>query len=370
MNFVQYRQNMKLAAVVVAVLVCACPALASAAPKACTCKNLESIQQELKNAVYLEKFMRELSKTVADAEEAQRQLKKKEPNNPVSRRSVRDVSKEVWTKEKAKARVPKVPGDNGPEAIGLEDGTCENNPQDLKDVAAGAACKELGDFALKHEEGHRKLCAKDKEAYWKRLYSEIAAEEAERYKEQAKAVRELLKKVIDGSTVKDTEETDLTIKGGPAEYTYHIAMPAIKLTGKSSPGKDDWELTGKGTRTLGVTSVKMPGLTCTPPTQKLPSKITATLTLDGLKMKLDETSVTGGGTLTMKCKAPGKGEGFGYGVAPPGETGSGQVFKNEDVDLTSTFPEDIAKTSWGKAINQAGVSATGTQTTKVEITCK
>ena len=110
-NHVHYRQRMKLVAVVVALLVFACPALVFAAPKACSCKNLESIQQELKNALYLEKFMTQLSKKVADAEEEQRQLKKKEPNNPVSRRSVRDVSKEVWTKEKAKLRVPKVPGD-------------------------------------------------------------------------------------------------------------------------------------------------------------------------------------------------------------------------------------------------------------------
>lgn len=45
------------------------------------------------------------------------------------------------------------------------------------------------------------------------------------------------------------------------------------------------------------------------------------------------------------------------------------MFKNKEVDLMSTFPEDIPKTSWGKAINQTGVKATGTQTTKVEITC-
>ena len=360
---------MKLAAVVVAVLVFVCPALAFAAPKACTCKNLESIQQELKNAVYLEDFMRQLSRKVADAEEAHRQLKKKEPNNPVARRALRDVSKAEWTKEKAKLRVPKVPGDNGPEELGLEDGTCENNPQDLKDVANGAACKDLGDIVLKHEEAHRKLCSEDKDKYWKRLYSEIAAEEADRYRDQAKAVRALLKKVIDGATVKISEETDLKITSGPMEYTYKLAMPAFKLTGKSSPGSDDWELTGKGKRTVAVTSVKIPGMTCTPPTQKLSSKVTGTLKLDGLTMKLDATSETEGGTLTMKCKAPGKGEGIGMGVAPPGETGGAEVFKNKEVDLMSTFPEDIPKTSWGKAINQTGVKATGTQTTKVEITC-
>jgi len=362
---------MKLAAVVVAVLVFACPGLAFAAPKACTCKNLASVQQELKNAIYLADFMTKLSKKVADAEEAQRELKKKDPNNPLSRRSVRDVSEQVWTKEKAKLSVPRVPGDTGPEAIGLEEGTCKNQASDLKKVADGAACKELGDFALKHEEAHRKLCeGMGKEAYWKRLYSEFAAEEAERYKAQAKSIRDLLKKVIDGSTVKISEETELQIKASGMQHTYHIKTEAFKVSGKSSPGKDDWELTGKGTRTLAVTSVTMPGMTCTPPPQKLASKVTGTLKLDGLTMKLDATAETVGGTLTLQCKVPGKGQGFGYGVAPPGETGGGEVFNNKDVQLASTFPEEVAKTSWGKAINQAGVTATGTQTTKVEITCK
>ncbi|HEU5075940.1 MAG TPA: hypothetical protein VFU02_17220, partial [Polyangiaceae bacterium] len=89
----------------------------------------------------------------------------------------------------------------------------------------------------------------------------------------------------------------------------------------------------------------------------------------GVKMKLDQTSVTEGGSLSLTCKAPGAGQGFGYGVAPPGERGAGEVFKNADVELASSMAEDVAKTPWGKAINLTGVSASGTSTTKVTISC-
>lgn len=364
---------MNLIAVVVAVLVCVCPAFAYAAPKACSCKHLEAIQQELKNAIYLAKFQADMAKAVEKAEKEQKELREKNPSHPLARRSVRKASEIEWENQRAKIQLPfpNVTGYTGPNSVSLVNGTCTNVAADLKALADGASCKEIGTITLEHEEEHRNLCTSmGVGPYWDRLYSEIAKEEADRYKAQAKALRELLKKVIDASTVKVSEETELTITSGPTENKYRIATPAFKLSGKSSPGKDDWELTGKGKRTLAVTSVKLPGMTCTPPTQKLASKVTGTLKLDGLTMKLDESSVSEGGTLTMTCKVPGKGQGIGMGVAPPGDTGSGEVFKDEDVQRVSDFTENIAKTPWGKAINQSGVVASGTQKVKLEITCQ
>ncbi|HEY6726840.1 MAG TPA: hypothetical protein VI197_22560 [Polyangiaceae bacterium] len=363
---------MKFLAVVVAALVLIAPALAFAAPKACSCKNLESIQQELANALYLAKFQADLATKVKQAEDDQRDLRKKNPSHPLAKYPVEKISRQEWEKlrDDVSLPFPQVKGYTGPNSVGLIEGECKNQPNDLKALADGASCKELGTITLKHEQEHRDLCTQmGKAKYWKRLFSEIAAEEADRYTAQAKAIRVLLKKVIDGSTVKVSEETDLKITSGPMEYNYHLSMPAFKLTGKSSPGKDTWELKGTGARTVAVTSVKIPGMTCTPPTQKLPSKVTGTLELDGLKMKLDQSSVTEGGSLTMTCKIPGKGQGFGYGVAPPGERGSGEVFKDADVKLKSSMVENVAQTVWGKAINQTGVSASGTSTTKLTITC-
>lgn len=363
---------MHLVAVAAAVLVFICPAWAVAAPKACTCKHLASLQQELANALYLAKFQADMARKVKQAEDAQRELRKKNPSHPLARYSVEKISRQEWERlrDKMSLPFPQVAGYTGPDSVALIEGECKNAPAELKALADGVSCKELGAIMLKHEEEHRDLCTQmGKAAYWKRLFSEIAAEEADRYKAQAKAIRALLKKVIDGSTVKVSEETYLKITSGPIENNYHVSMPAFKLTGKSSEGKDDWELKGTGTRTVAVTSVKIPGMTCTVPKQKLPSKVTATLELDGLKMALDQSSVTEGGTLTLSCKIPGKGQGFGYGVAPPGERGAGEVFKNEDVKLAASIVEDVAQTPWGKAIHQSGVSASGTSTTKVTITC-
>lgn len=361
-----------LAALAVAALIFVGTSVAQAAPKACTCKHLESIQQELANALYLAKYQADMAKKVKKAEDDQRALRKKHPNHPLAKYPVEKISRQEWEKlrDQVSLPFPQVTGYTGPDSVGLIEGECKNEPKDLEGLADGASCKELGTITLKHEKEHRDLCTQmGKAVYWKRLFSEIAAEEADRYTVQAKAIRTLLKKVIDASTVKVSEETDLKISSGPVEYNYRLSMPAFKLTGKSSEGKDDWELKGTGTRTVGITSVKIPGMTCTPSNQKLPSKITGTLELDGLKMKLNQESVTQGGSLSLTCKVPGKGQGFGYGVAPPGERGAGEVFKDVDVKLDTSIVENVAQSSWGKVINQTGVSASGTSTTKVTITC-
>jgi hypothetical protein len=340
-----------------------------AAPTACTCKHLESIQQELENAIYLQQFQKKLSDDLKKVEQDQRDLKKKEPANPLGRRAVKDVSEDEWAKRKAAVKLPnaRIKGDTGPSSVGLEEGTCDNRQADLDALKAGAACKELGDISLRHEAGHRKKCSEmGKDKYWARLYSEIAAEEAERYAEQLKATRALLKKVIDGSTVKISEDGDmqLTSNGGFA-VTYKISMPPYVVKGNSSEASDEWTMTGTGTQTTTVTSMKLPGLTCTPDGGMKDSP-TGTLTLDGLKMKLDVTTVTQGGKLSATCSDGKGGNGFGYSMAPPGETGQGNVFSDERVKLKAAVDKDLSKAMPA----QGGVALTGTITTKVEITCK
>ena len=368
---------MKLVALLVAVAFFMSPAFAFAAPAPapapCTCKHIEALQQELENALYLEKFQADLSKKVKAAEDEHRELREKNPQHPLARFPVEWASELEWSQEKAKVSQPHpvVKGYKGPESIPVITGTCTNNPDLLTQLKEGVSCTEIGPIILKHEQEHIAICKQmGKEAYWARLYSEIAAEEAARYKAQAKALRALLKKVIDASTVKVSEETTLKVTAAGTEHNYKMSMPAFKLSGKSSEGKDDWELAGEGKRSTSITSLKLPGMTCTPSAKKLSSKVTATLKLDGLKMKLDQTSVTEGGTISVTCKVPGVGQGQGMGIAPPGDTGSGEVFKNAKVKLQSEFKEDVAKTSWGKAISATGVTATGTSTTKVTITCQ
>ena len=234
---------MNLAAVLFAVLVLVSSGMAHAAPKACTCKQLESIQQELANALYLAKFQADMAKKVKQAEDEQRELKKKDPKHPLAKYSVDKISRHEWEKlhDDVSLPHPQVKGYTGPDSVALVDGTCKNEAKDLKALEDGASCKELGTITLKHEEEHRKLCDKlGKEAYWKRLFSEIAAEEAERYTAQAKAIRALLKKVIDGATVKVSEETNLTVSASGLESVYRISMPAVKVSGKSSRTRCIW----------------------------------------------------------------------------------------------------------------------------------
>src|SRR6187399_1584336 len=111
---------MNFVAFLLALAVVVFPGLASAAaPKACSCKHLESIQQELKNAIYLAKFQADLAKAVGDAEEAQRELKKTNPNSGAARYSVEDVSETTWNKLRAgmKLPYPKVTGYTGPDSV-------------------------------------------------------------------------------------------------------------------------------------------------------------------------------------------------------------------------------------------------------------
>jgi hypothetical protein len=104
----------------------------------CSCKNLESLQQELKNAIYETGFFDSLSQRLDAIEKKQAEM---------------------------------------------ESGKCTQNAADLEAMRKGSACQEIADITLKHEEAHRTLCTSmGADRYWGRMPSEIAAEEAQRYR--------------------------------------------------------------------------------------------------------------------------------------------------------------------------------------------
>lgn len=352
----------------IAVAVAHAPAFAASEP--CACKHLESVQQELENAQYEAKFFADLSKRLDAVEKKQADLNKNQPTHRDSGRSVLATSANERSAIMGKEfRLPhKVKGYSGPASVEVQPGTCKNNQADLDALSRGSSCKEIGDISLAHEAQHRTLCEQmGKDKYWARLPSAIAGEEAQRYADQAKAMRALLKKVIDGGKMRVSEETEVTTTGQGYSATYFYSTAPFDLSGKSSPGADQWTLKGDGKRTGVIKRVAFPGVQCTPFGQ-LNDKQTGTLTLDGLSMGLIVEHTSQSGDIGMKCRV-GKQEGSGMSMRPQGEVGAGEVFKDERVRLMTEFVQDVAKMDFAKALARGGISASGYSKTRVELVC-
>src|SRR5690606_21354156 len=97
---------------------------------------------------------------------------------------------------------PNVTGYTGPKTVDLEPNTCENKTGVLEALELGSPCRDIAEITLRHEAVHRAECsAIGWQAYWARLPSSIAAEESERYVQQAREMRDQLKRVIDDGEV-------------------------------------------------------------------------------------------------------------------------------------------------------------------------
>lgn len=362
-----------LAAASAALVALASPARAGST-EACACKHLESLQQELENAEFLQRYMLEEAKQL-EAIEKPLQEAKKDPTHPDSRVNIEGRTSRARDELRAKEMKlphPRVKGYTGPDAVNFDPETCKNNPNDLKALREGSSCKELGDIAVAHEEGHRVICLKmnaaKKYSYLFRPLSVVAREEADRYREQAKATRALLKKAIDEGKMRVSEETELNAASQGFEATYFYQTKPFDLEGKSSPGADKWAMSGEGARTGVIKRVSIPGIQCTPYGQ-LNDKEAAQMTLDGLNMSLNVQNVSLAGDVGMRCRAPNGGQGFGQSMRPVGESGAGEVFKDARVKFKSEFVTDAKDMPYAKVLSQGGMSVSGASKTTVELVC-
>lgn len=355
-----------------AVLAAALAAPAQAAPEACRCKHLESLQQELENALYEAKFFAELAKRLDAVEKKQADINKNDPTSRDAGTSPGSASKnarDAIMKQEFKLPHKAVKDYKGPASVEIETGKCTNDLGQLRALADGASCKEIGDVVLRHEEEHRNLCNRmGAEKYWTRLPSLIAAEEAERYAAQAKGMRELLKKAIDGGKLRLSDEMEITMTGQGARAVYFYETKPLELAGKSNPGADEWTLKGDGARSGVIRSAEFPGMQCTPFGQ-VNDKGSASLTLDGLKMSLKMQYVSLPGDVGLKCRAPGAGEGVGMSMRPLGETGSGEIFKDQRVNFLTEIKTDVATMDFARAMAGSGLTATGYAKATVELIC-
>jgi hypothetical protein len=336
------------------------------AAETCSCKHLESLQQELENAVYEAQFFAELSKRLQQVEQDQIEANK-DPTNPDADRPVLVVSGQA--KEKIMGSEftlphPEVKGDTGPASVDMTFQTCKQPQAQLDALEKGAACKEIGEIVLRHEAAHREKCEADgPKKYWDRLPSEIAAEEAERYQEQASAMRDLLKRVIDGGTIRVSADMEPRVTGPEFDVTYSYVTAPFDLEGKSAPGSDEWELNGDGTQVATIKRAKLGGMTCTGVGQ-LNDKVSVTLKTDGLGMSATHRLEGAEGDVGLRCQG-----GAGMSMRPPGEGGGGPLFPPSSFAAKSEFVEDVSTLTFAQILAQSGMSASGTKRVTVELVC-
>lgn len=362
----------KAAATAALFLILLTPVAAAAAPEACQCKHLESLQQELENALYEAAFFASLAKRLDAVEKRQADINRNDPTNREAGVSPGSASKNAREAiMKAEFRLPHaaVKDYKGPKSVEIETGKCTNVLAELKALAEGASCKEIGDVVLKHEEEHRNLCNQmGAEKYWTRLPSLVAAEEGERYAAQARAMRALLKKAIDGGKLRLSEEMEVTTSGQGMRAVYFYETKPFDLAGASNPGADEWTLTGEGARTGVIRSAEFPGMQCTPFGQ-LNDRHSASLTLDGLKMSLKTETVSGPGDVGLKCRVPGAGQGVGMSMRPLGESGGGEIFKDQRVRFLTEVTTDVATLDFARMLAANGMAASGYEKAMVELVC-
>ena len=345
-------------------------ACASAPPAAgadvCSCKNLESLQQELENALFEATFFSDLSGRLREIEQKQIEVNK-DPTHRDSGLSVLAASANARAEIMAREfnlPHPQVAGDTGPKSVEMTPNTCKQ-PQALLDALGnGAACKEIGDIVLEHEAAHRRKCELDgADKYWARLPSEMAAEEAVRYAEQAAAMRNLLKRVIDNGTFKVSAEMEPRLNSPQFDVTYSYVTAPVDMEGLSSPGSDSWRLEGSGKQIGTIKQAKIAGMNCSGYGQ-LNDRANFTMDTDGLTMSLSERTDSTPGDIGIRCD-----EGFGMSMRPGGDSGAGSLISGERLKLLIEQVRDISTFEFAKIMAQGGMSVSGKHRTTVELVC-
>lgn len=333
--------------------------------QACSCRHLQSVQEELKNAEYQATFFTDMAAKLKAVEDPLIEAHKI-PTHPDSDVSIVDRSMRARTGIMRELVLPHDPafGYKGPATVGMKPGSCEQKSAELDALRDGSQCKEIADIVLAHEAGHRTRCASDTATvYWSRLPSYLAAEEAQSYWTQAKAMRALLKRIIDEGTVTVEAEMGPRITGPQFDVTYAYVTPSFKMEGKSSPGSDTWTLKGKGKRSGKIQNMKVGGMRCTASGQ-INDEIDMALEMDGLSMAMKSQTKGKPGDIKVRC-----GGGHGMSMRPQGEVGGGEIFANEHLTNDAEVSRDVSTMAFAKYVTQGGMSVSGKSTVTVKLVC-
>lgn len=292
------------------------PALAS--PPECTCKNLESLQPDYQNAVQLQNYFTTFAQHLETIETE---------TNAVRPDPTTVMNASIAAADNYRARNPPgrglrpIPGYNGPASINMVPGTCTQPADQLAAMEAGSPCRAIADAALEHEAKHRAKCLDIVlQAYWARLRSEIAKEEMAHYRDQATALKEELRRVIDAAEVTYRADWELAISvHGMAEYGYAYSAEFEDIG--NATGGDPWTMSGKGESRVVFTKAVIAGMNCTP-SGALNTTFNTKMTTDGLTFSLEVEELSASGALGISCPVGG-------GGGPMAEAGGGgQIAKD------------------------------------------
>jgi hypothetical protein len=336
-----------------------------AGPPACTCENLESLQQEYRNAIYLEQFMRQMAEVLKTEELRLKGLKSTSNNDPDKDLAIQPTVlalRDRYMAANMKLPHPQVKGYTGPTEVTMPAGSCEQPEAALQAMEDGSACEAIADATAAHELMHRDLCkAMGPEAYWDRLPSVKALEEAERYRAQAANLKSELGRVIEVSDVRLRGEWRHVVSGQGVEIVYFYQFESGDLTASSRAG-DRWIFSGTGETQDMLESMKAPGLTCSS-SGAYRNSFTATMDTDGLTYGLDYREELKASDIRVTCNG-------GMGMAVPStESKSGRLGSS----LPLAAGDNEVPNAWADAIvalaASGGMSVTGEPKTILSVTC-
>jgi hypothetical protein len=342
----------------------AVPALA--APPPCTCENLESLQQEYQNAVYLEKYMRDLA-AVLKAEEVRLEgLKLSSNTDPDQNLSITaTVGNLAEQYEANNFRPPFWPAKDytGPSDVKMPYGTCEQKQEDLDAMEAGSVCEAIAEAPLAHEAAHRHLCRDvlGPEAYWNRPLSEFKLEEAEMYKLQAENLKAELRRVLDAATIRLRGQWVHTVEAQRMmKVVYNYQTLSEDIGGAS--GGDSWTMAGSGETTNSIDQIVLAGMNCSS-TGAIKQEFDVAMTTDGLTFGLELATRRVDGDVGIRC--PG---GMGMSL-PTADAANGTIVSAQPLVLG----DNALPTGWADTIKalmaSGGVSVTGEPEMVLSVTC-
>lgn len=344
---------------VLAMLLMPQTAVAEYPPQVCSCKNLESLQQDYQNAVYLEGFFRKLSNElkVSEASDLAKGISR-DVIDAYGDQYYADVIRIV-----VKQPFPTVLGYTGPEELPMIRGTCEQDPALLEKMAKGSPCNGIADAALLHEFEHRELCKKlGADVYWDRFSSEFAADEADRYKAQAANLKAELRQVLEAAKIELIGEWHFSADAQGMMTSDHEHLTQSTDIGGATKG-DNWTMSGKGESSNSIVTMTIMGKSCTT-SGSIRNAFDVAMTTDGLTFGLEIVSRRTEGDVAVKC-------GGGGGMSMPtndsyiGVIATGQPLVVGENPLDPDWVDDIKAMMAG-----SGLTISGEPNTRLSVTCE
>lgn len=368
--------------------------------KPCVCTDLDTLQQELENAITLR------DRHKAKADELERRLKENVSETRLKEEYSAweaDVEKGagagiVSTAPKGSGKAVKAISytprgstmlgelpqwwkavtENGysrdrldPEAARKIEADYRKRGIDLCDFAeavrpsaeASSACKGIEDALVEHEEVHRKTCSDmGFFAFLYRTPDQLARDEVRAYDRQIASLRKLISNALKGAEVAYEDSSNVTYSG--QMLTMQFTTSVKNARGKIPDHEDGtWNVTLTGVHTMAPGKMTIPmGGSCKmgPITRSVDMDVSA----KGKTSTIRFTSFGKTSTISNRCEIGGRGAG-GSAVGGP-SAGSGDV--ELPLRLSASRTQDLSKNELA-ATMKGVMTVSGTHTANLNIIC-